>query len=66
MLPLVFKPGLLCDERLWRDQSQALSDTAVLERDQADIRVSLPAALPLLNRAYKPRCVTLVQHRSSL
>ena len=28
MLPLIFIPGLLCDERLWRDQSNALSDIA--------------------------------------
>jgi pimeloyl-ACP methyl ester carboxylesterase len=26
--PLVFLPGLLCDERLWRDQAEALSDIA--------------------------------------
>ncbi|WCM94638.1 alpha/beta fold hydrolase [Acidovorax sp. NCPPB 2350] len=26
--PLVFLPGLLCDERLWRDQALALSDIA--------------------------------------
>ena len=28
MLPLVFIPGLLCDDRLWRDQSQALGEVA--------------------------------------
>lgn len=28
MLPIVFVPGLLCDERLWRDQSAALGDLA--------------------------------------
>ena len=28
MLPIVFIPGLLCDERLWRDQREALSDLA--------------------------------------
>jgi pimeloyl-ACP methyl ester carboxylesterase len=28
MLPIVFIPGLLCDERLWRDQRVALSDLA--------------------------------------
>jgi pimeloyl-ACP methyl ester carboxylesterase len=26
MNPIVFVPGLLCDERLWRDQAKALSD----------------------------------------
>jgi pimeloyl-ACP methyl ester carboxylesterase len=28
MLPIVFIPGLLCDERLWRDQQAALADLA--------------------------------------
>jgi hypothetical protein len=27
-IPLVFLPGLLCDERLWRDQVKSLSDIA--------------------------------------
>jgi pimeloyl-ACP methyl ester carboxylesterase len=27
-IPLVFLPGLLCDERLWRDQAKSLSDIA--------------------------------------
>lgn len=27
--PLILLPGLLCDERLWRDQAEALSDIAV-------------------------------------
>lgn len=27
-LPIVFVPGLLCDERLWRDQAAALADLA--------------------------------------
>ncbi|MGD9945911.1 MAG: alpha/beta fold hydrolase [Burkholderiaceae bacterium] len=27
-IPLVFLPGLLCDDRLWRDQADALSDLA--------------------------------------
>jgi len=27
-VPLVFLPGLLCDERLWRDQAAALGDVA--------------------------------------
>lgn len=26
--PLLFLPGLLCDERLWRDQAAALTDAA--------------------------------------
>lgn len=28
MTPIVFVPGLLCDQRLWRDQSAALADVA--------------------------------------
>jgi pimeloyl-ACP methyl ester carboxylesterase len=28
MSPIVFVPGLLCDQRLWRDQSAALADLA--------------------------------------
>ena len=27
-IPLVFLPGLLCDERLWRDQARTLADIA--------------------------------------
>jgi len=28
MSPIVFVPGLLCDDRIWRDQSLALADLA--------------------------------------
>jgi pimeloyl-ACP methyl ester carboxylesterase len=28
LMPLVFLPGLLCDDRLWRDQARDLSDIA--------------------------------------
>jgi len=34
-VPLVFLPGLLCDERLWRDQANALSD--VVDASIADL-----------------------------
>jgi pimeloyl-ACP methyl ester carboxylesterase len=27
-IPVVFLPGLICDERLWRDQTRAISDIA--------------------------------------
>ncbi|MBA4011058.1 MAG: alpha/beta hydrolase [Phenylobacterium sp.] len=55
MLPIVFIPGLLCDERLWRDQRDSLSDMAPSSIADVTLDDSVEAMAGRLLAAAPPR-----------
>lgn len=55
MAPIVFIPGLLCDERLWRDQRVALSDLAPSSIADVTLDDSVEAMAGRLLAAAPPR-----------
>jgi pimeloyl-ACP methyl ester carboxylesterase len=55
MTPIVFVPGLLCDERLWRDQAAALQDVAPCTTADVSLDDTVAAMAARLLAAAPPR-----------